>query len=156
MWWACRSVEFLLANSLLTVTLTVIWATNMKTSIPRGLLFFGGANQSLLTHGLETGEMYVTFLLPGLPIWKRHPGAVVMPNPRMCFGPRLWPAECMFFYRIVSQITYIAKYLAEMLSCRLTKLCCSLTTSHLEISTSIIFLPLFHPFPFHLHLHEDL
>lgn len=34
-----------------------LWTTAISNAIPRSLHFFGGANQSLLTHSLETGEM---------------------------------------------------------------------------------------------------
>ncbi|KAF8874087.1 WD40-repeat-containing domain protein [Infundibulicybe gibba] len=39
------------------VTLTTIWSAIMNDAIPRGLVFFGGGNQNLAIHGLETGEM---------------------------------------------------------------------------------------------------
>ncbi|KAF8059013.1 WD40-repeat-containing domain protein [Lyophyllum atratum] len=39
------------------VNLTPLWTTSMEGAIPRGLNFFGGDNQYLLSLGLETGEM---------------------------------------------------------------------------------------------------
>ncbi|KAF8867894.1 WD40-repeat-containing domain protein [Infundibulicybe gibba] len=39
------------------LTVTELWSTNLENAIPRGVHFFGGANQNLLIHGLETGEM---------------------------------------------------------------------------------------------------
>jgi hypothetical protein len=41
------------------VSLTPIWTTNISNAIPSALMFFGGANQSLLIFGTETGEMLV-------------------------------------------------------------------------------------------------
>lgn len=44
------------------VKLTPLWTASMKGTIPRGLLFYGGTNQSLITLSLETAEMYIPSL----------------------------------------------------------------------------------------------
>jgi hypothetical protein len=43
--------------NLMLVELTRLWAVTLNGAIPRSLLFFGGANQSILVHGLESGAM---------------------------------------------------------------------------------------------------
>lgn len=42
--------------------LTATWKASINDAIPSGLIFFGGANQNLLIHGTETGQMWVKFL----------------------------------------------------------------------------------------------
>lgn len=34
-----------------------MWTASLDNAIPSALTFFGGANQSLLIYGTETGEM---------------------------------------------------------------------------------------------------
>ncbi|KAF8223748.1 hypothetical protein L208DRAFT_1381361 [Tricholoma matsutake] len=54
---ASHSGQMKLFNIEQCVNLVLVWTASIGNVIPRGLAFFGGANQSLLTLGLEMGEM---------------------------------------------------------------------------------------------------
>jgi len=65
----------------------------MKGTIPRGLFFYGGANQCLITLSLETAEMYALPLSLSTPLML-DPGVAEMLKAAKHYGRRHFGAEC--------------------------------------------------------------
>ncbi|KAF8809198.1 hypothetical protein BYT27DRAFT_7094729, partial [Phlegmacium glaucopus] len=57
--------------SLKKANLKHLWTVNTSGVVPRAALFFGGANQSLLTFGLENGEMCCREAQNSNVLWKK-------------------------------------------------------------------------------------